>query len=353
MQNFELAEIVDIVLCESSSTLQLTQALDAYLKICSQISGIDAKPCFDAWAKDSYLDSGLAISPEAAANCVTDYKRSIVFIRGVYHAIKAIQKKFKHHKLNILYAGCGPFATQILPLLAKFKTTDFKLTLLDIHQDSLDSVRLLVQYFQLDKYDISLEMEDACHYQPKGRQHVILTETMQKALEQEPQYQITKNLTPYLVTGGTFLPEKVQVSLCLIKIDKEKKTFEQFQLLDIDELILQKQRYFLGPVIDLGLKKIDDKFENRVDNIDDKKTCSVPYQLSCGEFELPENEQLESFDLALMTNIQVYQHYRLNDYESELTLPAVCTGLPTLKQGMKLSIQYFVGSYPKFEVSVD
>ena len=340
MQNFDLAEFIDILLCETSSTRQLSESLDSFSEVCSQISGIKAESCFDAWAKDSYLATGLAISPEAAANCVSDYKRSVVFIRAAYQAIKASQSKFTHSKIKVLYAGCGPFATQILPLLVKFTAKDLQLTFIDMHQESLDSVKLILNFFQLNEYDIQLEVDDACLYQPNEQQHVIITETMQKAIEQEPQYQITKNLAPFLISGGIFIPEKIQITLCLIDATKERETYEQFQLLDSDELILQKKRYYIGNVLCLEANKLDNKIP------------AIPYKQSCGTFKLPDEEHLENFDLVFMTQIQIYKKYQLNEYESDLTLPAFCSGLPPLKQRMKLAICYIVDSYPKFKVSL-
>ena len=103
--------ICDTILDVSSSPEELRFALDTFTQQCSEISDIQPDPSFDAWAEDSLLDSGVAINPNAAAHCALDYQRSVVFIRGVYAAIKTLKLRFPETPLELLYAGCGPFAT--------------------------------------------------------------------------------------------------------------------------------------------------------------------------------------------------------------------------------------------------
>ena len=108
------------------------------------MGGILPDRSFNAWAGDALLKDGVAISPAAAAHCVNDTQRSVVFIRAVYAAIKAAQARFAQAPVEILYAGCGPFATLLLPILGRFEPGELTVHLLDIHQRSLDSVGLLI-----------------------------------------------------------------------------------------------------------------------------------------------------------------------------------------------------------------
>ena len=114
-----LISIADAILDETSSQGQLRRALDEFIQLCADISGIAPDRSFDSDAGDVLLASGVAINPNAAAHCVNDYRRSVVFIRGVYAAIRLARRQFAPAPLRILYAGCGPYATLLLPLLTR------------------------------------------------------------------------------------------------------------------------------------------------------------------------------------------------------------------------------------------
>ncbi len=135
-----LKQLSDTLLDKASSPAQLRDALHAFTQRCSDVGGIVPDRSFNAWAGDALLKDGVAISPAAAAHCVNDTQRSVVFIRAAYAAIKVAQARCANGPLEILYAGCGPFATLLLPLLRRFDTNELTVHLLDIHQRSLDSV---------------------------------------------------------------------------------------------------------------------------------------------------------------------------------------------------------------------
>ncbi len=129
-----LKSITDTIIDEASKSALLHKALNEFAAHCSEISHIKPDPTFDAWADDTFLQNGVAINPQAAAFCIMDYQRSVVFIRGVYSAIKTARRRFEGQSIKILYAGCGPFATLLLPLLTKFQPGELDIFFLDIHQ---------------------------------------------------------------------------------------------------------------------------------------------------------------------------------------------------------------------------
>ena len=55
---------------------------------------------------------------------------------------------------------------------------------------------------------------------------------MQKSLEQEPQFAVTANLAPQLQANGIFIPQKVEVALCLAKLEDETAAFKRGDALD-------------------------------------------------------------------------------------------------------------------------
>ncbi len=341
-----LTVIIDTILNESSSATCLQGALDQFARICSDVSGIVPDSSFDSWADDTFLDGGMAINPQAAAYCIKDYHRSVMFIRGVYAAINVVQERFTDTPVNILYAGCGPFATLLLPLLGKFKSGELDIHLLDIHQESLDSVKQLISYFGFKNHSINLLQEDACSYQHPNTLHLIIAETMQKSLEQEPQLAVTANLAPQLELQGIFIPEKIEVELCLALWENEKELFKRFNNIDPDVLIETGKRHSMGTIFTL----LPEQAAAQMDGASYNKNTST-LELNSQTVQIPSVDSLESYDALMFTRIQVFEQYHLKDYEADLTLPHKCYDLSPLKCGATYRVCYQLGNYPRFDLS--
>ena len=335
--------ITDIILDEISSPATLRGALDTFVRLCSEASGIQPDRSFDAWAEDTLLDSGVAINPQAAAHCVLDYQRSVIFIRGVHAAINALKICFPGTQLEVLYAGCGPFATLLLPLLGKFSPGELKVSLLDIHQSSLDSVELLQARFGFGSQDVHTVKGDACLYKHPGKLHLVIAETMQKSLEQEPQFAVTANLAPQLRPMGIFIPERIEVSLCLADLEYEKKVLEQLQKIDPKSLEKEGGRYRIATVCTLSPARVSDQVSAARYN-----THAEKLELEATIVEIPLQEGIARLDAALFTSIGVFEQYRLEDYESQITLPQKCHELAPLAGGARYRVSYQLGSYPRF-----
>ncbi len=310
-----LAAICKTILDETSSDTAVRAALDNFTQLCSEIGGVVPDRSFDAWAEDSFLEDGVAINPRAAAHCVTDYRRSVVFIRAVYAAIHRARERFPDTRIAILYAGCGPYATLLLPLLGKFMPPQLEITLLDIHQHSIDSVERLLSHFDLGSHGINTVRGDACRYQHTAKLHLIIAETMQKSLEQEPQFAVTANLAPQLQPEGIFIPQKIEVDLCLAHFQRAD---EYVPLARVLTLVPDQAAADLNPV----------------------------------SVEIPSLPDLAEFEAALSTRIQVFDQYWLREYEAEITLPSRCPGLAPLSAGQVYRVCYQLGKYPRFNVEL-
>ena len=343
-----IASISTIILDETSSPEALQNALSAFVKLCSDITGIVPDPSFDAWAEDSLLNNGVAINPNAAAHCAMDYKRSTVFIRGVYAAIKTLKSRFPGTPLEILYAGCGPFATLLLPILGKFSAGELKLNLLDIHQRSIDSVELLLTHFGLDTHTVCTIKGDACHYKHDQKLHLVVAETMQKSLEQEPQFAVTANLAPQLSPGGIFIPQQIEVTLCLADLEYEKELLGQSLQRDPAVPDIASRRYSLATVCTLTP-------QNAAAQIGKARHSSHngALELQPTTVIIPPTADNTRLDAALFTRITVFESYCLDDYESQITLPLKCHEFAILTEGARYRVSYQLGSYPRcnFEYS--
>jgi hypothetical protein len=340
-----LNDIGLIILDETSAPEALRAALDAFVELCVGITGIQPDVSFDAWADDSMLPSGVAINPKAAAHCAVDYQRSIVFIRSVYAAITTMKADYPDTNLQVLYAGCGPYATLLLPLLDRFSGRGLNITLLDIHQQSLDSVALLLEQFGCSRHSIQLINCDACDYQPTQQFHLILSETMQKSLEQEPQFAITANLAPHLVAGGVFIPQCIEVELYLANLANEKVLIDRLPKLARIGLKTAKQRHHLATVLTLAPERaahqlLTAQYRARTDKLELAPTI----------VDIPILPDVAALDLVFFTRICVFKQYKLEDYECEITLPLKYYGLPTLSGGERFDVSYQLGSYPKFNI---
>ncbi len=341
----ELARIADTVLDEASSPDTLHRALDDFALCCSQLSGISPDPSYDGWAEDTFLDHGMAINPQAAAYCVKDYRRTVVFIRGVFAAIKTAQERFVGDPVRILYAGCGPFATLLLPLLTKFEGGELDVYVLDIHQHSLASVRLLLDHFDLNSHAVHTIQADACSYQHPQPLHLIIAETMQKALEQEPQVKVTANLAPQCYPQGIFIPEQIEVQLCLAHLDKEIESFRLHNTIEVATLVKMGQRHPLATLFTLIPEQAASQLQSAQYN-----PVSAKHELARSRIHVPAVENLASFDALIFTRIKVFAQYQLNDYEAQISLPNKCHDLSQSQSGSSYDVCYELGSYPRFSI---
>ena len=335
-----LEQIGSVLLDQASSQAQLHQALDDFIQICGEVGGILPDPAFDAWSGDSLLADGVAIAPQAAANCARDYQRAVIFMRGVNAAMAQCRLLFPGETLHILYAGCGPYATLLLPLLPLYRHDKLRICLLDKHQRSLDSVLGLLEHFQLTHHNIETVQGDACTYVHPNKLHLVISETMQKSLEQEPQFAVTAQLVPQLRTRGIFIPQKIEVRLGLLP-----KRLEQ------GEPSIQGLR---APPAHVGHREIGAVLSLTQENVTSLSRSASSQeneqqrQLPPVVLDIPALSDLDQYDAALFTRIQVYRRHWLEDHAAEITLPQRSTDLSPLRAGQSWEISYQLGSYPRF-----
>ena len=346
-----LAKICNIILNTNSSQTELHQALDDFSRRCSKVTRITPSASFDAWAEDSFLEQGLAINPQAAAHCVKDYQRSVIFIRGIHSAISTLLNSHNSKPISLLYAGCGPFATLLLPILGKYShehenIDHLKVFLLDIHPSSLESANLLLEHFDLNNKHITLIHDNACTYQHPKRLNIIVAETMQKSLEQEPQFMVTANLATQLAPNGIFIPENIVVSLCLAKWHEELALYRKLVKFDAIEHIKTGKRHPLGKLLSLKPNTAAIQYKNAKFNKHTKK-----YELAPTIIQLPKIKALKTFDVLFLTHIKVYKEHQLLDYESDITLPSICQSISEKNAGSYYQVSYQLGTYPRFNIS--
>lgn len=277
------------------------------------------------------LKGGIALSFDHAADCLQDYHRTARFIKGVYLAIHELLLRFPDQKINILYAGCGPFATILLPLLPLFKADRLKVTLIDIHPESVKFVKELFAKLHLLSFVDCISVNDAISYRyASPNLHMVISETMFHALLTEPQVAITRNLAPQLVNGGIFIPEEVSVEAVVTSFSKEP---------------------FLSnttvPVVhaDTGRSLMAKLFSLNKDSVQSASFSNQEYHSPW--FKVPAFQSSRP-DICLFTNVKIFKTLELGLSESLITNPYCLVSILNLPPNTSFQFVYSFAEVPSW-----
>jgi hypothetical protein len=279
-------------------------------------SGITAGNITD---DDIMLPSGKAVSTIKAAHCLLEFQRTAVFVRGIYKAVCKLKADFPLEIIHILYAGCGPYATLLTPLVALFNPSEIAFTLLDINQISLDAVKRMYDRLSLSEYIKAYICADATMYKiPEGTTvHLAVSETMLNALMKEPQVAVMQNLIPQLPLKALFVPAKITVNANLLDLNEEQRSTTAGIL---------PRRITLGEVYTIS-----------------RKHYATPQPVT---FRIP--DKIDDFKtLYLHTRIETYGDEVLTDYQCSLTNPKMITSV-TEREGKHITFNYLNGETPGF-----
>ncbi|MBW3532536.1 phytanoyl-CoA dioxygenase family protein [Shewanella sp. NKUCC06_TVS] len=307
----------------STSAGESKRLIDPMLKQLCQIAAVELHPESFLDTEASHTPFGKAVSLTTAAQCAEDPERGRVFIQGIYQAIQDRLKAHPGQIVNILYAGTGPFAWLLLPLLPLFSASQIQVTLLDIHQASLDKVTKLIEHFDLADRVVESVCADATFWQPNTvvKFDVILSETMKHLLQQEPQVQIFTHLQAYLADDGVLIPQNIELDAWL-----ECRTVQDFV-----------ETHYLGPLFALNLQTA-------------RLLASGDRSFLAGTLLLPDFS-LSAVTLKFTTSIQVYGESKLSENQSQLTLPRYRRE-HWLKPLSCLAFRYEQGTHPDFVFDV-
>ena len=282
--------------------------------------------------RETPLAQGKAISPKAATMCVVDFARTAKFLKGIYAGMLQAQKRFPDERLEVLYAGCGPFAPLALPLATQFSAEQIRFTLIDIHDQSLESAQRIVKALGLESYIGDYIQADATSYRHGCQLHVVISEAMQRALEKEPQVAITLNLLPQLCRGGIFIPEQITVDVCLYDPSKEflMLSAESDDPVLPDTLETQRVRINLGPIMELTGEKAHDQ-----ETMMQARVLTVP-------------KDVEGLGIMLRTKVRIFDSIVLDEYEAGITYPVILHDLGRVEGGTRIQFTYSLGKKPGF-----
>ena len=218
----ELKRLTNEALTYGGSRGILAAIVDELVGILESVSGFRMSQEESLTDGETVCDHGLAISPAQAGCCAGEYQRTAIFLRGAHSAIMQALEANSRGIVRVLYAGSGPYATLAVPLMTIFPPEKVKFTILDLHPESIQSVRSIVSELGLQCSVESYVVTDACNYTipPRSLPDILLCEAMSTALEKEPQVGIARHLLSQ-APDAIMVPESVQIEAFLVDTSDE------------------------------------------------------------------------------------------------------------------------------------
>lgn len=138
-----------------------------------------------------------------------DYIRTKRFSLAVVESVNELANIFEGD-LHVVDAGCGPFA--LFGLIAACTNPRVSVTCIEIDPLSATVAQSFIEQLGLNDR-VTIINGDATHLVLDRKAHLIISETMNSALQDEPLCAIIRNLQKYLVSGGLVIPEKIHLDL--------------------------------------------------------------------------------------------------------------------------------------------
>ena len=293
-----IREHILYVLEHDSSQAKVKDHLDSIHSIFKELTNISG---FDYTLEHLAAVSsskGKALGLNYAAQCLLDYNRTSTFIKGIVLAIRNKQKSSPNTPIQLLYVGCGPYATLATLIAPLFDPEDIQFTLLEINQLSLNTALKLINDLSLEAYFTKSYCEDAVTYQiPEANQfHIIISETLDALLYRESYVPIVFNLISQCHKTTTIIPHNVIVTLSL---SAEESTSELNKETFVDTIFNVRE----------ALKRLH----------------SLPSQIEAKTIYFNSYSMADYSKVILDTKVHVYKELWLERHESSLTLPLTFT----------------------------
>ena len=292
---------------------------------------------------DIFTDSGRAIGTEWAIRCVEDIMRTYKYCNGLYKAVFDASKA-QQEPVRILYAGPGPFATLVLPLITRFTPQQIQFDMLEINPESAALLKKVIAHFDAGDYINEFEITDATTYkvpEPEGV-NILVSETMQAALYHEPQVTICYNLLPQLPAEAVMIPKEISLSLYAGNDDKRQ---QHKTTLDGPGVVFHDD---LGHLFTLSKEEIQANHEKI--NAMGSEARFEPVEL-----QLPDDTHRKYHNLMIATSIIIYdEETEIKLEESGLTALRQLQPLNPMMQTVKaLRATYMSGEFPGLDFQLN
>ncbi len=335
IDNFKVIEkLIKEVLSDEIDYVALKENMEAYEALLINLSGLELEDESNK-NNDISFENGTALGTTWAAMCVVDLIRTRQFMRGIWKAVEDLYKK-KTKPIRILYAGSGPFATLVLPLMTRYTAKELQIVLLEVNEKTVGYLKRVLKQLNIEDYIAEIVCEDATAYKVATPQHIdiLISETMQHALVKEQQVPILLNLIKQLREDVVMIPEKIELKLALMNTNMPLilKCKEVSKYIDIATLLEFDKAYInlYNATQDYAKKKVIELLER------------MPFR----------REEVSNFydRLVVLTLIQVYGREWIREDESGLTIPKILLDLKGIDEHKKeISISYIMKGNPYFE----
>jgi hypothetical protein len=182
---------------------------------------------------------GKALGLNHAANCLLDYRRTVLFLQAMIATINQKRQENPGATINIFYAGCGPYAPFLCMIAPMFDPSEVQFSILEINPISLEAAKELILALDLNAYLKESHLADAVTFKVPNAQsyHILYSETLDAVLFRECFVPILFNLLPQFSDDVALIPENVIVDLKFIKITKDKDGSEMINETPVDVLV--------------------------------------------------------------------------------------------------------------------
>ncbi|MFK7784632.1 MAG: hypothetical protein AB8B56_05945 [Crocinitomicaceae bacterium] len=318
--NSSLSQIAKTLFSDSLLPDELEATLKSYKSLLLNSTELDLN---DQCNKvDIELQNGIAIGLSWAASCLDDSIRTLKFLRGTKQAIETKLKESA--SVHLLYAGTGPFATLILPLLSHFSSNQLQVTLLDVNPTSVENVTQLIDRFNFKNHVQEIRCADATKttFEKASEFDILLSETMQHALQSELQVVITSHLLNQMEADTILIPQSIELGIVSANSDSMKVQHVD-HFLKVDAHFLRSHRD-----IQAGWY-----IEQRID--------SKKLQFRANEL------------LAISTKIQVHENEQIEWNESGLTTLKIIGVPEDFQNTNEVAIRYVISPEPGCVIYTD
>ena len=331
-----LRELTDTLLDPQASGESLLTATRELTALFDRLSPLVRKDALKDPDSPTSLEQGVAVSIDCAARCVEEPLRVSRFLQGVERAIEAAGERFPGVPIHLLYAGTGPYATLVTPLLTRHTPDRLQVTLLDIHNESLDSLRAVLGALGLEGFVKDYLQADASRYRHPADDpiHIVVSETMAAGLAKEMQVPITLNLAPQLAEEGLWVPESIRVTAVAGRPE---------------ELLISVDRAAAPPYPPLrAARALGTLF--RIGKEEARAWASMKGERSLPAQPLEIPADLERGSVTLMhTEITVFGDIRLTDRDCSLNHLLSPPGEASCAPGSRTPLRYRLGERPGLE----